>query len=265
VIVAISSPVVVYTIFVSQFSVFMQAWTAQNTLPSPHPLHYLLAYLLFIPFIVIGARGLLRRDFPRAVFLVAWLLVLAALVYAPVNVQRRLAEGVFTAVVILALFPFEAARPLPARWRYAFLLAFPTTLFLLAGGFLAGLKPGMPIFRPSGEIAAYRALSALAAPDEVVLTSFEVGNNLPAWTPQRVVIGHGPESIGLAQLRPRVAAFFQVDTQDSERIAFLGEFGVDYIFWGPLERDLGGWDPTAAPYLKPVYQSGDYTVLEVVR
>jgi hypothetical protein len=119
------------------------------------------------------------------------------------------------------------------------------------------------MFRPSDEVAAFRSLAELTDRNAVVLSSYESGNALPAWAPVFVVVGHGPESVGLTELKSRVEAFYRVDTPGSERIKLLRELDIDYVFWGPNEQALGGWDPTAADFLLPFYQAGDYWVFAV--
>ena len=43
----------------------------------------------------------------------------------------------------------------------------------------------------------------------------------------------------------------------------LRDWGVVYVFHGPEERALGGFDPTAAPYLRRVYASGGVAIYRV--
>lgn len=92
---------------------------------------------------------------------------------------------------------------------------------LLLGGVQAATSPGLPLFRPAQEVAAFQALAALAHPGDVVLAAYDTGNALPAWAPVRVVIGHAPESQGIQDLRPRVQAFFSESTPEAERLALI--------------------------------------------
>ena len=263
--VLLSSPLVLSTFWALNFDPFFQAWSARNLIASPHPLHYLLAYGLVLPFAVAGARQMLGSDCQRGLLPVAWVLAVPLLLYSPIGVQRRLAEGVWVALVLLVVKSFD--RPPLERSRLLhpaiLLLAFPTTLFLLAGGFFAARSPSIPVFRPADEVAAMQALTEVAEPRDVVLASFESGNVLPAWAPVRVLVGSGPESIGLEDLLPRIQSFFQTSTTDAQRLAFLEEFNVRYLFWGPSERLLGGWDPTTATFLQLIFQQSDYSVFKV--
>lgn len=259
---------------------FLQQWTAQNIIRSPHPLHYLVAYGLILPFAWLGGRIALQlTQKERRVWgwlLVGWVALFPLLAYLPVNLQRRLPEGVWAAWVALAMLAFEGrsggeqaapAEEAPGRknWHALWLgFAFPSTLLLLIGGCLSASRPNMPIFRPAEEVAGFEFLAQNAAPGQVVLSAYETGNALPAWAPLRVVIGHGPESARLEELRPQVAAFYAECTADDQRLALLRQYQVAYVFWGPAERRLGDWYPERATYLRRVFQQGDYSIYEVL-
>jgi len=262
----LSAPMVVYTAVHFQLDPFLAAWTAQNLLPSPHPLHYLLAYGLVLPPAVFGARALIRQDARRGWLPAAWVVVLPLLVYFPINVQRRLAEGVWVALVVLAIVGIEAFAKERAGLVRAVLaaLVLPTSLLLWVGGFQAAWSPAEPVFRPSEELAAFEQLATVAEEGEVVLAAYSTGNALPAWAPLRVVAGLGTESIGWPGLEMRIAGFYQSGTGDAERLALLSEFGVSYVFWGPEERALGDWWPASADYLRSVVEVGEYAVFEVL-
>jgi hypothetical protein len=268
--VLVSSPLVIYTMGAFYLDPFLRSWTAQNLILSPHPLHYLLAYGLLVPFAIWGADRLLKTNPVLGWFLAAWVLLLPLLAYAPLNLQRRLPEGIWVAWIVLALSAFQirqAGKQTNRSFRYFqlfSLLLFPSTLLLLSGGLMAAGRPGQPVFYPSNEVTLFETLGSRARPGEVVLTSFKTGNILPAWAPLRVVIGHGPESANLASLQPQVEAFYQAQTSDGERLELLQTYHVRYVFWGPDERSLGAWNPQDAAYLSLVSQSGEYAVYEVL-
>jgi uncharacterized membrane protein len=136
-------------------------------------------------------------------------------------------------------------------------------MLLVFGGIMAVTDVGSPLFRPTDEVLVFEYLSREGAPWSVVLSSYETGNALPAWAPMRVVIGHGPESVGLEDLRKQVASFFDAETSDTQRVELLSEYGIHYVFWGPSERLLGDWNPTNSPYFDILYQSGDFMLFNV--
>jgi len=263
-IVAITAPLVIYTVWAFSADPVLKQWTAQNLILSPHPLHYLAAYGLMIPFAVAGGIHLLKDKVDAHWLPIAWSLALPMFVYAPYPLQRRLAEGYWVALVVLALIYFDRLKRkdlLSFQWLIG--LAFPTTLFFFFGSINAVKTPEMPIYRSQGEVAAFEYLDEVAPKDSVVLASFETGNALPAWAPLFMVIGHGPESVGLAELSPRIAQFYTYATPETERLALLEKFNVDYVLWGPYERELGSWHPSKSATLEEIYTDNEYTLYQV--
>lgn len=261
--------VVLYNAWISYKDPYVSAWTAQNLIHSPNPLHYVLAYGLLLPYAFWGGKRLLSADAWTGWLLPGWIVLFPLLAYAPLGLQRRLPEGVWVAWVALAMLALEglAQTAGAARRRWAALplwLLFPSTALLLMGGLLAVSRPNTPLFRPGDEVRLFEYLQSQAPPATVVLAAYETSNPLPAWAPVRVLIGHGPESIHLSQLRPQVEAFFAPQTPDAQRLDLIRRFNVRYVFWGPAERALGGWSPAQAAYLQPVYQSGEYQLFQVV-
>lgn len=248
---------------------FLKSWTSQNILPSPHPVHYLLAYGLIIIPAFAGVGYIINNSTWRGWLPVAWAGALPFLAYAPINIQRRLPEGVWVALIILAMIGLEQIerqheKRSTIRWlKLPLVLAFPSTIALLFGAFLAVSNPAMPVFRPAREAAAFTWLADTSLTGQVVLAAYETGNALPAWAPLRVLIGQGPESVNLVELKPRIAQFYQGNTQDAIRQELLAEFQVNFVFWGPSERALGDWEPIQAPYLELRYHSDDYAIFSV--
>lgn len=241
---------------------FLQAWQTQNRIISPPPLDYLLAYGLAIA-AAAGSiyRGLRSREF-RAWLPLAWAAAFPILAYAPVNLQRRLPEGTWIAVLVLAALALDGRKGrslAPAVFAAASL---PSTVLLMLGAFSTASKPAPPAFYPAAEARAADWLRSVVGRDDVVLSSYPVGNRLPARAPLRVVIGHGPETADLDSLLPVVMRFFSTG-DDDERRRLLSEQRVTYVFWGPEERLLGEWDPARFPGLVPAYTEQGYAIFRV--
>ncbi len=261
----ISAPLVGYTMVAFSLDPFLRNWTAQNLILSPTPIHYLLAYALLIPLVGTGIVAISRRGGWHDWFPIVWVALLPFLAYAPYNLQRRLPEGIWVALVVLAMIGVESwmekpslrARRIGLGWTS---LCFITTILLFVGGINAARYMAEPLFRTADQVRAFEMLAEAGEKGEIVLSSFETGNALPAWVPMRVVIGHGPESIQLETLKPQVEKFYHLDTSDDERLDLLDTFGVAYVFWGPAERNLGGWYPGRARYLELIGEAGEYQV-----
>lgn len=250
---------------------FLRAWAAQNRIRSPHPIHYLLAYGLIAPYAIAGSRKILKKSLEAGSFPVFWVSALPLLAYFPVNLQRRLPDGVWVSLVTLAMVGVSSFNDLlsPAqarkrRWYVAVLgFSFLSSLLLLLGGVNAVVERRDVLFRAADEVEVFTALASTGDTGGVVLGAYRTGNALPAWAPQRVVIGHGPESANLDELNLLVVEFYSTNS-NLDRISFLEEYDVSYVFWGPAERALGDWQPENVPFLSLVASSGEYSVYRVL-
>lgn len=258
-------PVVAYLGLSFTRDPFLRNWTAQNRILSPHPFHYLLAYgLLLIPAIM-GARRLVKRNAELGYLPIGWVASFPLLAYAPYNLQRRLPEGVWVAVVLLAVLGFSAwlrDRAPTKQWvvRTCFIVLCLSSLLLLVGGIRVIVNKGEPVFRLSDEVRAFQMLGDLVEDRSVVLTSFRSGNALPAWIPLRVVVGHGPESVDLNILLPQAEGFFKGTMEKADAIRFLDEQKVQYVWVGQEEKALGIFDLEDFPELSELFREGEYTV-----
>ncbi|NDJ85953.1 MAG: hypothetical protein GYB66_08715 [Chloroflexi bacterium] len=252
----------------------------QIYVPSPHPLQYLLAYGILG---ILAARGgwwawkKHCRD-PRYVLLVAWILVVPFLVYIPVNVQRRLLESVIVPLAILAvmglrLLTVPLARSLGLSYRrisrrlvMAVLpLLVTSSLFILLGVYLGVINPQRPVFRPQAEVTAMEWLAARAPKDAVVMGSMETGNFLPVVTDLRPFLGHGPETLHSDEKGQTVEDFFSQRLSFDEQVSLYSTFDIQYVFYGPLEREFANTDqmPAWAATLTLIYDQNGYQIYEV--
>ena len=257
-----SVPLVAYLGYKALTDSYLQIWSAQNLILSPHPILYLLAFGILLPAAYLGARSLLRRGQQAMLFPVSWAIAIPALAWAPINIQRRLPEGGWVALTVLAavgLATLERRRL--GRVALASLLI-PSSILILASGFEVALNPREPAFRPREEIEAFGRLGQLARPSAIVLASFETSNPLPAWAPLRVVTGHGPETAGLARLEPRIEDFYQVSGTEEQRFSFLRDERFSYVIHGPRERALGNWDPHGWGCLDFLDSHGEYDLYQ---
>ena len=262
-------PLPLFAYFVYSFSIdpFLTAWTGQNQILSPHPLHYLLAYGLMIPFLIVPFQKKVWKTRLQWLLPIGWLAAGPFLAYFPHNLQRRLPEGIWIAIIVLAVLGMAELwrRRLWGKMLVSFSIAFAliSSTLLLIGGMQAAARPDLPLFRPDGEVRAFQELDSISPQNSIVLASYNTGNALPAWVPVRVLIGHGPESANLDELLPVVSAFFDERGDAIQRRRFLEEQQVDFVFYGPFERDLGDWDPDSSSDLILRYNENGYRIYEV--
>ena len=277
------APLIFYYAWVLDTNEVFRAWDAQSITLSPHPLHYLVAYG---PMLVLA---LLASKRPGSGLLWIWILATAILVYAPLNPQRRFVEGVHVPLSILAtcglfdaLLPrlrqtswFQAAARRPsysiAGLERILILAFLgfmslSNLYILASvGTTTSIQQVYPFFRSRDELDAVEWLRANTDPSEVVLSAYETGNYIAAHAGNRVVIGHWAETLEFDQKEQEVDRFFSSPSDGNTQSQILDRYGVEYVFVGDREKQLGQRDSILTGNLQIVYENETVKVYRVVR
>jgi hypothetical protein len=268
----VASPMLLYSAAVFAASDVLRQWSNQNLLPSPHPLHYVLGYVVIAVPAIWGWRWAWRKSEGQHglpyLLLVTWIVIVPVLVYLPINVQRRLAEGVFVPLGILAVAGLRLISPHRRTRRLArnlvVTLSLLTAALLWLGATFSALTPDRPQFRPKDELAALDALNTYAARDTVVLSSKESGNYVPARTDLKAYVGHGPETIDSEDKEELAEQFFAGTLDPNTKRDLLAE--VNFVFYGPLEAEFAGTSHTWTEglWLLPMFGPADpYRVYEV--
>jgi len=265
---AFQLPLLAYDLWVFHTQPVFAGWSAQNVTLSPPPRVYLWGYGLLLALGGMGVSVQARRGGQGLAFPLLWIGTVAVLVYLPWNLQRRFLEGVHVPLGLLAgiglVWLVERwLRSERGRWLTlagTVALAMMSNLYLTTALAVAAATRAPALFWSANLLAAVDWLGENAAPEETVLSSFDVGNLIPARIGHRVVIGHGMETVDYRGKQEAVEQFFSARTSDAERLALLEEWGVVWVFYGPEERGLGEFDPATVPWLQPVFRSGEVVV-----
>jgi hypothetical protein len=218
---------------IAQFSdPFYKLWTDQNIITTPHPAHYLLAFA--IPFLVLiwnidSLRIVIKTT--NGLFLASWIVSFIALAYLPYNLQRRIPDGIFVALVVLVLLVVDQNKNrISGKFIKAIgLVMIPSTLIIIANGINSGLNQFEPVFIPRERADAYMRFSDHIEKGSHIISNYQIGNELPSWAPVFVVVGHGPESINKQTALLDTDKFFDPIYPDSVRKEILQKYDVDYV------------------------------------
>jgi len=265
--ITLSAPLVLYTLYLFVADPLLKQWGAQNVLTSPHPVHYLLGYGLLLIFAIPGSRVLWNQNPALARLVGGWALLAPILLYLPISPQRRLIEGFQLPLVALAVLGMTVVLRRWQRWLIPLTLGLtlPTSAILLVGGMLVARVPILPLYQPVDRLAAFEWLAHNAQPAQVVLSAFETGNALPAYSPLVAYDGDGPETVFLTEKLPRVAAFYQASTSSVDRKALLADGRIAFVIFRSNERMLRDFNPDLArDYLRWRFSVGDYSIYEVI-
>jgi hypothetical protein len=259
-----------------------RSFLSQDIVPSPPVWYYMAGYGLVFLLALPGAWYVLRRRDERQLLLIVWPVVNFLVSYLPFSGQRRMVFGGIIPLAALAAIGLVTiavpwiqrswlGRKLAARGysqerlggvviALCVALASVSNLLLVAGSTLSAPN----LTQPTAVEEAIAWLGQHSALDDVILSSYQVGNVIPARIGRRVVWGHWDETAFYAEKQSDVAAFFDGNTSDAERQSVLRRYGVGYLIYGPAEREIGDFDLTGVPYLKPAFSADGVTVYQVI-
>ncbi len=270
------APAALYLFFLIYKDPVMALWQQQNILLSPSIWMYLSAFALLLPFVV---YALIRNDLKRSGItrlLIVWIAVSAILLYVPVNFQRRMVEGLFIPVAILAadgiVTLWERLKISAVQHGLQSLLLFGLVVFLpLTNLQIIGqdvsqyaTMKDFPFYLTSGEMDTLSWIKNATDTQSIFLSSRYFGNFIPAYAIRRVYIGHGPQTIDLERKIPEVYNFYTGAWDDAARERFLKEKGIAYVVIGPREEAYGSTDLANKPFLKLVHSTSDTRVYAVI-
>jgi hypothetical protein len=241
----------------------LSGWNLQNVTPAP-PLWDLILSLspaLLLAIYAIGKRwkaGTLKQIRLPLVWLIASLI----LIYLPFNLQRRFMFGLYVPVAILAVSALAhlEGRRLVRTWVAVLVFSILTNIIILAAGFFGVSARDPSLYLTRGEFEALEWIRAETHEDAIILASPEMGRFIPAYTGRRVIYGHPFETVHAEEQERLVLALYADAENQSQVAAKMQSSGVDYIFVGPREREIGtphwlsGW--------MPVYLSGEISILK---
>jgi hypothetical protein len=281
----IASPPLIYTFVVLATDPIWKVWADQLVILSPHLLHYVLGYALVGVLAIIGIVKTQRRRVidPK---LIGWLIAVPVLIYIPFNSQRRLIESwqmplVFCAAIglVYAVLPAWSRSRLVKRltrhrrytvhglrsWLLAGTLLLSATTYALmlveqTARIVARVELG---FRDGAELTALRWLDERVTYDDVILSSYNTGNFLPAMAGAKSFLGHGPETAYSDEKRRLVEQFYSSGMSNAWRREFLRRWSITHVFFGPLEEKVGQFDPNKVDYLTLVYDRDGYQIYQV--
>jgi hypothetical protein len=260
------APLLLYDFWIARVQSDLASWNAQNLTPTPPVWDVLIALSPALILGLLGARSLLRRQ-QGWNLLLTWAVLGLLLIYLPIGLQRRFLMGLFVPFVGLAGFGLEdlAARAgsrnnLVARIGFA--ASLPTNLLLLFVSFHGIQTHNELLYLTRSESNALVWVEANTPAHALILASPQMGLFIPAHTGRRVIYGHPFETVNASAEEQAVETFFRSGGDPAHVSAFLEQRGVDYVFYGPRERELGA--RLDLSNLSAVYKEGDVAIYKVV-
>jgi len=201
----------------------------------------------------------------RNLFLVVWFFTGWALTYIPTDFQVHMISswqipiGLISVIGICQyIFPF-----LERRWSIlkspfipAFLIVLLfalTNIYLILWRFVDLNRYTYPYFLYKDEVAAMHWLEANTPPDSIILSSYDTGRYIPGISGQIAFLSHWAKTVDFFQKRNLVDHFFSANATEEERNQILSNYSIDYIIYGPAERQLGDFNPSTDNSIKLIF------------
>ena len=233
---AIPAPYILYSYLAFIGNPEVQRWTfhSKNALP-PEAFSLLFALAPQLLLALIGLPGALRRRTREDLFLVAWLVLLAAILYLPNpagDLRRRFLDGIYLPLVILgARGLYETVLPRLRSARARALVPFSYVSFAAIGSAFLVLAPIAVATNTqySATRATYDGLNWLGGePAGIVLSMPGVGLYVPAYSPDKVYVGHYDETFDYVNKTQTALA---VLTGKSDLQQFIATNHIRYVVW----------------------------------
>jgi len=276
----ISSPMIAYYVFMLKFDPITQGRAIQNINLSP-PLYSVFIGFGFLVIFALAGIAIRNRELSRSTkrdFLAVWVVVQLLLLYAPLNYQRRLVEGLSIPLIIFSfdfiLFIYEK---LKIKYRASsrnfllfsglttkiiFILIFlPSNIFVYSADFLRYVKKDPNIYFPKQDIEPFLWLSKQNN-EGAALAEINTSHFIPAIAGKQVFAGHMIETIYFSEKLKEINNFFRDNSSDMEKQEFLKKNNIRYVYFGQKEKELGIYEPEEKIYLRKIFSSSSASIYE---
>ncbi|MCK5634832.1 MAG: hypothetical protein KAI06_07085, partial [Anaerolineales bacterium] len=264
--VAGATPWLLYDFWVSRIHPVISAWNTQNQTLSPPPLNYFLGYGLVLILAIVGIWRSKPAEKKEGRLLLSWLLTGVILLYIPVPFQRRLSLGLYFPMAALAGLGWHSLTSKLSRSHLLtailILLVLPSNLLVVSSGLL-GVTQGQPaVVHYVDETTAYQWAAENLPQGSLILAAPETGNRIPAFATLRVLYGHPFETPDADVQKQKVEELFNSGGGATSGMQQLLTEGVDYVFYGPREQEIG--NPPWLSDLELIGEFGKVRLYEVI-
>jgi len=274
---AIISPVLVYSIWLFRLHPVFKYWSRQghNISVWPPPYIGIFAYGVIAILAIYRILQLKKNPLSSAErFLCIWFVSIFCLSYIGTMIPRfgfspQLGIPLFGPLVVLA---FSLRLQLQDRSRTLFISLVALLVIIGNIGIVAyhsqrsitAFGP-FPIYATDDEIAALEWLNKTVPEENAVLALPPVSGRICKYTSASSVVGHFSLTPNYPSIMARVRSVLTAPKFTHTELSALRELGTDFLFIGPEEQHLLGFDPNTAPHLSKVYAQGSVAIYKVDR
>ena len=207
-----------------------------------------------------------------SIFLNLWFFVNIFLAYLPFGFARYFLRALFFPLVILALKSINRLDKRFVAYKKMLLVVF--ILLALPSNFVvsiiqianAGKVSNRWYYLSKNEDEAIDFLNQKSPNGSGVLSSYPIGNHIPAHTNNRVYYGHNHQTPNSKEKIDNLTKFYANEYSNEEAEKFVKENNISYVWWGQDEKEIAnehGEKMLKYDFLKSVYVNSEIEVYSV--
>lgn len=279
IIILFSLPPVIYYLWSLKHNYIIYQWFLQNITLTPNLLIVLLNYSFLIPLSLLGIYAAFKKGNleKQETFLIIWFFVSFFLIYLPVKTQNRLFQGQGVAIAILAacgLFYIDNFFKKKNR-HYQSILSLNKliviylviifsffNLVIFASDLYLYFHKYTSFYIQKSQVEAMVWLRNNTKDNSIIFSSRYSDGLIPFFSLRKVFIGHHHGTINFAEKKLESEGF--IKEQDSnKRNEFLRSNEINYLYFGPEEREKFIFNPDEDKYLEKVYNNNLVSIYKV--
>lgn len=254
-----SGPILIFQYFQVKNNPLLSVWNSQNITSTP-PVWDI--FISFSPLLLFAVWGWYQSKSDKGEgkirFLQVWGLVGIILIFLPLDLQRRFIAGYYLPLSGLAAIGLgKIGRP---RLNMIVLaMSIITNGLLITMGIYSINTHSDNIFLHKTDMDALNWIKYNTPSDAAILASPDIGLVIPGFTGRKVIYGHPFETPNAHLEKENVTRWYNGSMDRLQADRFILEKGIDYIYFGPREKELGE-GRNLARYQR-VYSNGDVQIL----
>lgn len=271
----LTMPAWLYQLLMIWFDPIAAGRAVQNINQTPALWNLLLGYGFLIPLALVGVWSLWRQKKLQGLFLFmfVWLMAQAVLIYAPLDWQRRLTHGwqvpltIFAGIATWQLY-LKLRNRYPATHFAGAAIGLGVAIFAISNLYVVANDLSLftspqyrqaiyGLFYPPKLSQAFTWAQKHIKPGDPILAHSLTGNYLVGETALTTYVGHSVETLNFESKTAAVKLFFSPASTDEQRLEFLHQERIKYVFYGPIERYYSWYDPV---FLAKIYVTDDVTI-----
>jgi hypothetical protein len=271
----ISLPAVIYYLYLINVDWTARMYQVQNTLLSPPISQYILAYGFLVILMIFGLKLIFNSKEKNSLFIFIWLVVNIVLLYGPFNFQKRMVEGLHVPIVIFSTWGLIYLQQLWRRtkiiknldWAFKSLLFWLCIILLPWSSILMVIKNTSiypEAYLDKQEYEAIIWLKNNSMDGEIVLSDYYDGNHIAGLSARNIYLGHGIQTINWEKKQEQLKWFLEDNENLKNKQEFLEQNGINYLFFGQREKNLGNLNPDNLTNLKLIYNNDKVDIYKVI-